>query len=132
MLGEVKKFHKKLQEMTKDYEISSRLQDVVESALRSSYYDLVYETNKREALKNHLISAMIDKRAFEKAKNKKECIELSEKIADEILKVGGKDLKRFCELYVKWNSTQELLEEIENRKFSDFPAKNIEKFQKKR
>lgn len=110
MLEKVKKFHKSLPQMARDREISIRLQEVVESALRSSYYDLIYEGNKREALKNHLISAMIEKRAFENARDKGECIRVAEKIADEILKISGDNPKRFFELYVKWNNAKDLIQ----------------------
>ncbi|MEM2191641.1 MAG: hypothetical protein QW540_09480 [Archaeoglobaceae archaeon] len=110
MLEEVRRFHKNLPRMTNDQEIAKRLQKAVETALRNAYYDLIYNENKKVVLKEHLISAMIDERAFERAKNKNECIQIAERIAEEIIKVGGKDLKKFCDLYVKWNNAKHLLE----------------------
>lgn len=110
MLGEVKKFHKDLPKMSNDFEISKRLQKVVETAFRNAYYDLRYAKDKKEVLKNHLITALIDERAFERAKNKEECIRVAEKIADESLRLGERNLEKFLELYVKWNEAKSLLE----------------------
>ncbi|MEM0203847.1 MAG: hypothetical protein QXO16_07030 [Archaeoglobaceae archaeon] len=118
MLEEVKSFHKSLPKMARDFEVSSRLQKIVESALRRSYYDLIYLSDvqsKKEALKNHILSAMIDERAFERAKDKRECIMVAEKIASEILRIAGRDLKKFCELYVKWHNAKSLIDELNKR-----------------
>ncbi len=131
MLEEVKRFHESLPQKTGDHEISSRLQRIVELALRKSYYDLFYASNKGKVLRDHMISAMIDGRAFERARDKGECIRVAEKITDEILKIGSKNLKKFFELYVEWNNAKGLLE-AEAKKFSSHSSEERKKFQKKR
>ena len=107
MLEDVKKFHKSLPKYTNDPEIAKRLQKVVENAMRNSYYELMISRNPKEVLKDHICSAMIETRAFEKARNKEECLRVAEKVAEDIIKIGGRDLKRFFELYVKWNRVLE-------------------------
>jgi len=109
MLEEVKKFHKSLPKYTSDQEIGKRLQNVVENALRNAYYDLKTSTNPKEVLKNHICSAMVDSRVFEKAKKKEECLKVAERIAEEIIRIGSKDLKKFSELYVKWNNASKII-----------------------
>lgn len=110
MLEDVKKFHKNLPNLTRDQEISKRLQKVVETALRNAYYDLLYSEDKKGVLRDHLLSAMVDERAFERAKNKNECIQIAERLAEEIIGIAGNDLKNFCDLYVKWHNVRQLLE----------------------
>ncbi|MEM0089465.1 MAG: hypothetical protein QXD49_07340 [Archaeoglobaceae archaeon] len=121
MLERVKSFHESLPKMVRDFDISKRLQKIVESALRRSYYDLTYLSDmqsKKEALKNHILSAMIDERAFERAKDKRECVILAEKIASEILQIAGENLKKFCELYVMWHNSKILIDELKKRSVS--------------
>ncbi|MEM3795730.1 MAG: hypothetical protein QXJ98_00440 [Archaeoglobaceae archaeon] len=117
MLERVKSFHESLPKMVRDFDISKRLQKIVESALRRSYYDLTYLSDmqsKKEALKNHILSAMID----ERAKDKRECVILAEKIASEILQIAGENLKKFCELYVMWHNSKILIDELKKRSVS--------------
>jgi len=110
MLAEVKKLHNDLPRFTDDKGIAKRLHRAVEIALRNAYYEISTAENKKEVLKNYLISAFIDTRAFDRAKDKKECLRVAEKIANEILKVGGKDLMKFSELYIKWNNVRGLIQ----------------------
>ncbi len=114
MLEKVKEFHERLPEFTKNEEIAARLHKVVEETFRTAYYDLMTARDQKEVLKDCICSAMVDERVFEKV-SLDEGIKVAEKIAEEILKLTGKDLnnfKKFGELYIKWNTVKNLEKEL--------------------
>ena len=94
------KFYEKLPRYSHDREISSRLQKAVATALRNAYYDLVSNQEELETkLIEHLYTAFIDSRMFDRARNKKECLEIAERIARELIKISNENLEKIRELF---------------------------------
>lgn len=100
MLEEALKFYERLPGYSRDTEISSRLQKAVATALRNAYYDLVNNPRELETkLIEHLYTAFIDSRMFDRARNKKECLEIAEKIARELIRLSEGDVERMRKLF---------------------------------
>jgi|YelNatPaOPRAMG01_1025707.scaffolds.fasta_scaffold268827_1 hypothetical protein len=127
MLEKVKEFHEKLLKFSENEDIRSRLQDVVEGALREAYYELGTAKDPKYVLEDSICSKMVDKMVFNKA-SFEEGREVAEKVAEEIIKLTGGDfnnLKKFGELYIKLNRVKKLEKELSK---ADLDIKRQSKF----
>jgi hypothetical protein len=127
MLEKVKEFHEKLLKFSENESIRSRLQKVVEDALRDAYYELRAAGDPKEVLRDCICSKMVDERVFNKA-SLEEGIEVAEKVAEEIIKLTEGDFntfKKFGEIYIKLNRVKELEKELSK---ADSSVKRQSKF----